>query len=296
MFEVTNSAGSVRCVTSTTDIDTDILFSIATGIAAMGHLEQLSSLINLSKDCSARAASPPDFLTPVAVLTATSTTHLASLPPAPPAPASPPTMSVPTVTSNPQSSTPEYNVGGSNNIGGSDNVGGSNNVGGSSALVAGGQAVTVAGTPYPLAPGETALIVAGSSTQILSPAPLVASPTAKLFTFAGSTYTPNFASQYIISGQTLEPGSAITISGTPIALAIGATQIVVGSSTEALTRSSDPLASVIIAGFGSQASMKNVSGSGNSSVFGFTGVGSDKSVAQGLAVCIVGMVVAVVVL
>lgn len=39
--------------------------------------------------------------------------------------------------------------------------------------------------------------------------------------------------------------------------------------------------------------MKNVSGSGNSSVLVFTGVGSDERVAQGLASCIVGMVVAV---
>ena len=167
------------------------------------------------------------------------------------------------------------------------------NIGSSSALVAGGQAVTVAGTQYSLAPSGTALLVAGSSTQILSPNPLSTSSTAKILTFAGSTYTPNSASQYIIGSQTLEPGSAITIFGTPITLAAGATQAVVGSSTEALAQGSTPLASAIMAGFGSQANGKNVSGGGNSSVVVFTGVGSKESVAHGLAACMVGMVVGV---
>lgn len=33
VVEVTNSAGSVQCVTSNTDFDTDLLFDIATGTA-----------------------------------------------------------------------------------------------------------------------------------------------------------------------------------------------------------------------------------------------------------------------
>ena len=161
--------------------------------------------------------------------------------------------------------------------------------------VAGGQTVTVAGTSYSLAPGRTTLVVAGSSTQILSPTPLSAKPTANLLPIASSAYTPTPASQYIIGSQTLESGSAIIISGTPITLAAGATQAVVGSSTEILAQSSVPLASVIMAGFGSQASGKNVSGSGNSSVVVFTGMGGDKRVVQRLAMCF-GIVVGVIML
>ena len=169
-------------------------------------------------------------------------------------------------------------------------------IGGGSTLVAGGQAVTVSGTQFSLAPDGTSLEVAGISTLILSLTPLLASPTDKLLTFASSTYTPDPASQYIMGGQTLQPGSAITVSGTPIILAADATQAVVGSITETLAQSSRPLASMIMAGFGSQASGKNVSESGNKSVTVFTGSGSDKNVAQSLAMCVSGIVMVAVLL
>ena len=489
-----------------------MLFGLATGTQARPYPEQLSSLIKFSKNCSEEAMSPPDFLIPVAALTATSTTHVAALPPASPAPASPPPVSLPTASSNPQTSAlvplqegPETSVGnppGSSptpdmpksplsTVGTTDNSqheanavhtsvnqggpeggalipqttsapgigttaqaapgevntklqlqftftatpappvfpditiasqtyhpttfpivtlsgstvlpnvpmevsgtsialqpGGSSlvidsktlpiptpsklltlgsntitedsasafvldgqtampgshaitvsgttisinpqasnavingvtspvsaastvvidghiltpglasgySIGSNGALVAGGQALTVAGTPYSLAPNGTALVVAGTSTEILSPIPLSASPTANLLTIAGSTYTPNSASQYIIGSQTLEPGSAITISGTPIMLDAGATQAVVGSSTETLAQSSTPLASVIMAGFGSQPNGKNVSGGGDSPVVVFKGVGSDKSVAHSLAACVIGMMMGIVAL
>ena len=55
--------------------------------------------------------------------------------------------------------------------------------------------------------------------------------------------TANSEGQYIISSQTLTAGGVITISGTPISLAPGYTQVVVGSSTEAL-------AGLTTAGFG----------------------------------------------
>lgn len=41
----------------------------------------------------------------------------------------------------------------------------------------------------------------------------------------------NSQSQFVIAGQTLSPGSAITVSGTVISLASGASDVVIGGST-----------------------------------------------------------------
>lgn len=87
------------------------------------------------------------------------------------------------------------------------------------------------GTTVSLAPGAS-LAVVGGSTQTLehtAPSPVVGS-----LVFGGSTYTANSASQFVIGGQTLVPNEQITVSGTPISLAPGASLVVIASSTQAL--------------------------------------------------------------
>ena len=90
-------------------------------------------------------------------------------------------------------------------------------------------------------------MVIGSSTQLLTPAPTT-EPV--VLTLGGSTYTENSASQFIIGGQTLLPGSSITISGNRVSLDSAATEVVIGSSTEALTAASTGVGGLIMGGFG----------------------------------------------
>ena len=96
--------------------------------------------------------------------------------------------------------------------------------------------IVVSGTPIALAPGGATAVV-GSSTQVLTgPTPARAAAAAPAFlTFGGATYTANPASQFVLSDQTLTPGGSIAISGTPIALALGASYAVIGSSTQQLS-------------------------------------------------------------
>lgn len=127
-----------------------------------------------------------------------------------------------------------------------------------------GSAITVSGTAISLAPGASGVVI-GGSTFSLSP-PATAKPLPSI-TFGGSTITENSLSQFVVAGQTLSPGSAITVSGTVISLAPGASSIVVGGST-----------AVIATPTGS------VNGSGN--VTGFTGAAvSGKAFGNGFATC-----------
>lgn len=104
----------------------------------------------------------------------------------------------------------------------------------------GGQ-ITVSGTPIfeASAGAESTYAVIGGSTQSLGSAPSIANAPAVL-TFDSSTYTANAASQFIIGGQTLTPGGAITVSGTPISEAAGTAPAfaVIGSSTQSLVSAS----------------------------------------------------------
>ena len=89
----------------------------------------------------------------------------------------------------------------------------------------------VGGTTVSLSPGASVAVI-GGSTQTLEhivPSPLVGS-----LVFGGSTYTANSASQFVIGGQTLAPNEQITVSGTPISLAPGASLAVIAGSTQAL--------------------------------------------------------------
>ncbi|MCJ1395104.1 Mucin-21 [Xylographa bjoerkii] len=125
-------------------------------------------------------------------------------------------------------------------------------VAGAATLTAGGAAITISNTVVSLAPSASFAVV-GSSTQALpqaqsTPTPYILTlpgmtltvvPTAvaiseQIFTFNSSTYTANSASDFVIGNQTLVPGAVVTVSGTPISLGPGATDVVVGTKTEAL--------------------------------------------------------------
>lgn len=95
-----------------------------------------------------------------------------------------------------------------------------------------GAVITVSGTPISL-PSGGAVAVIGTSTQSLKSAPGITPPPA-LLSFHGSLYTADASSDFIINGQTLAPGAAITVSGTAISLPTGGAVAIIGSSTQSL--------------------------------------------------------------
>jgi len=114
-----------------------------------------------------------------------------------------------------------------------------------------GGAITIQGTTINYRSGGNEVVI-GTSTQSIA---TTAAQTAQdaVLTFAGSTYTEK-SSAFLIDGQTLSKGGVITVSGTPISFAAAGTDVVVGSSTEAVQ-----LGSYIMGGFGS-GSPTNVGG------------------------------------
>jgi len=106
-----------------------------------------------------------------------------------------------------------------------------------------GGAITIQGTPINYRSDGNEVVI-GTTTQRIA---TTATPTAQdsALTFAGSTFTEK-SSVFMIDGQTLSKGGAITVSGTPISFAAAGTDVVVGSSTEAVQ-----LGSYIMGGFGS---------------------------------------------
>ena len=101
-------------------------------------------------------------------------------------------------------------------------------------LTPGGQ-ILVSSTPISLLPSADIAVVAGSSQVLTPPA---SSPNPATMTFAGSTYTANTASQFIVAGQTLRPGGQITVSSTTLSLAPSANIAVIGTSTQFLATAS----------------------------------------------------------
>ena len=107
---------------------------------------------------------------------------------------------------------------------------------GGQTLTPGAPAVTISGTRISLAPSGTQVVVGSStiglgSTFTLPPA----------LTVGSQTYTADSKSEYTIAGQILTPGGpAVTVSGTRLSLAPGATQLVLGSSTIDLTPANTP--------------------------------------------------------
>ncbi|KAL8784852.1 MAG: hypothetical protein Q9195_008869 [Heterodermia aff. obscurata] len=100
----------------------------------------------------------------------------------------------------------------------------------------GGEPVTTDNVVYSLAPSATAIISNGN-TIALTPV-LGSEESARqnaVLTFAGSAYSLDSSSNFIIAGQTLHAGSeAITVSNTPVSLVPGASIAVIGSSTQSL--------------------------------------------------------------
>ena len=118
-------------------------------------------------------------------------------------------------------------------------------------LVPGSPAITVSGTPISLAPGATQVVIESNTIDLASTA------IHHLLTFDSQTFTANSASDFIIDGQTFIPGApALTISNTPISLAPGASEVVIGGSTEIL-RSGATLPPIVI---GSQTFTANNAG------------------------------------
>lgn len=89
----------------------------------------------------------------------------------------------------------------------------------------------VTGTPVLLqTSGTQTILVAGSITSTLAGA-ATAPPR---FTIGSQVVTANAQNQYVVGSQTLTPGAAITVAGTPVSLASSGTQVVVGTSTDGL--------------------------------------------------------------
>ena len=105
---------------------------------------------------------------------------------------------------------------------------------GSQTISAGGEAVTVSGTTYSVAPSGSAIVVNGQTTPIAAP-PGEQTGLAPSITVAGSTITANSASEYVIGSQTLAPGSSIVVSGSTYSLAPSGTALVVDSGNGAST-------------------------------------------------------------
>lgn len=90
-----------------------------------------------------------------------------------------------------------------------------------------GQAITVDGTTISL-PQSGSVIVVNGVTTTLQPEPTITNP--PILTVGSHTYTAVSGTTFIISGHTLTPGGTITVDGTTISLAPGATELIYGSS------------------------------------------------------------------
>ena len=90
-----------------------------------------------------------------------------------------------------------------------------------------GSAIIASGTIISLDPGASFAIIGSSTVAIASGTP----QTPHVLSANGLSYTANSASKFIIDGQTLAPGSAITASGTVLSLDSGASFAVIGTST-----------------------------------------------------------------
>ncbi|KAL8950025.1 MAG: hypothetical protein Q9183_007554, partial [Haloplaca sp. 2 TL-2023] len=97
----------------------------------------------------------------------------------------------------------------------------------------GGSAVTVDGTVISLESSAAAAVI-GGSTQLLAPSPVLATTVAPLITLGPQVLSANADSDYVIGGQTLKAGGAITVSGSVISLAPGASEVVIDGSTKPL--------------------------------------------------------------
>ena len=93
-----------------------------------------------------------------------------------------------------------------------------------------GAALNPSGTPTYLVTSGMVTAIGSSSLQQILTSPTPSQPTGQL-TISDATYTVNSASQYLIEGQTLSLGGAITVSNTPISLAANGAVAFVGESS-----------------------------------------------------------------
>ena len=119
--------------------------------------------------------------------------------------------------------------------------------------------IDVSGTPISY-PSAGAAVVIGTSTEPFYFATVTGADIPTI-TFDGSTYTADASSEFVIDGQTLAPGGVITINGTPVSYAAAGTDVVIGTSTEAVG-----LANLIMSGLGNGPNRP-----ANTSVVQFTG-------------------------
>ncbi|TKA71858.1 hypothetical protein B0A55_09830 [Friedmanniomyces simplex] len=101
-------------------------------------------------------------------------------------------------------------------------------------LQAGGAPITVDGTTLSLVPGGTAVVIDGI-TSIISQQTPGAAANIPLLTVGSQTFTANAATQFSLApGATLTPGGVVTVSGTTISLATGATAVIINGQTRDL--------------------------------------------------------------
>ena len=79
-------------------------------------------------------------------------------------------------------------------------------------------------------------IIVGSSSFEISQVPIPTPSVTQLppFIMGSQTVSANDEGQYIIGTQTVTAGGVVTVSGTPVSIGLSATDVVIGSSTEAL--------------------------------------------------------------
>ena len=113
-----------------------------------------------------------------------------------------------------------------------------------------GGVITVSGTPISEGTGA-GNVVFGSSTEILSSVGMMVT-SAAVMTFDGQTYTADAQGDFTIDGQTLTPGGVINVSGTPVSEGQGATDVVIGTSTEVLSTAAVTQSAMAFEGSGSK--------------------------------------------
>jgi hypothetical protein len=109
-------------------------------------------------------------------------------------------------------------------------------------LAPGGQAVTVSGTVLSLAPSAGFIVVNGVTSTLANNAAAQVT-TAPILTVGNAIFTPlpGTGTSYLVGSSTLTPGGVITVAGTTISLAPGATAIVINGQTSTLTPALAPI-------------------------------------------------------
>ena len=134
---------------------------------------------------------------------------------------------------------------------------------GTQTLIPNGGSITANSTPYAVSLGPSAEgLIVGTSISLV--------PTA--------SYPTRQPPSYVISGQTLTPGSEITVGGTKISLGAQGTDVVVGGTTEAVG-----VGGIIMSAFGPGPTAPN--GNGSNGVVQFTGKASGKRTPGTWVIC-----------